>query len=219
VKTFKSSAKAGFGKVPDLERGKVPEDWWYFPVVARLHSERTGYPTQKPEALMERIILASSNPGDLIADFFSGSGTTAVVAERLGRRFVCNDVKWRAVHTTRSRLVKAAGKPFTLKLLSEIPSQVNSPDGADFENLSIRIDDRRLTFECDSIPSIDFWEADPAWEGDLFRSAVQAVRPRKKRPILDRLDLPITVGEDPVCVRFVSVSGHRKQIVMHPDSA
>ena len=70
VNTFRSSSKAGFGKIPDLERGKVPEDWWYFPVVARLHSERTGYPTQKPEALLERIILASSNPGDIVADFF-----------------------------------------------------------------------------------------------------------------------------------------------------
>jgi len=217
VKTFRSSSKAGFGKVPDLKRGKVPEDWWYFPVVARLHTERTGYPTQKPEALMERIILASSNPGDLVADFFAGSGTTAVVAERLGRRFVCNDIKWRAVHTTRSRLVKAAGKPFALQLLSEIPSQVNSSDGSNFENLSVRIDDCSLEFKCDSVSSIDFWEADPAWEGDIFRSAVQAVRPRKKRTIQDKLDLPTSPGEDPICVRFVSVSGHRKQVVMHPD--
>ena len=77
VKTFASSPKAGFGKIPNLARGKVPEDWWYFPVIARLHSERSGYPTQKPEALLERIILASSNPGDLVADFFCGSGTTA----------------------------------------------------------------------------------------------------------------------------------------------
>ena len=63
VQTFASSRKAGFGKVPDLARGKVPEDWWYFPVVARLHGERTGYPTQKPEALVERIVKASSECG------------------------------------------------------------------------------------------------------------------------------------------------------------
>ena len=115
VKTFESSPKAGFGKVPDLERGKVPEDWWYFPVVARLHNERTGYPTQKPEALLERIILASSNPGDVVADFFCGSGTTPLVASRLGRRFIVSDVNWRAVHTTRSRLVELGGDPFTLE--------------------------------------------------------------------------------------------------------
>ncbi|RME07457.1 MAG: site-specific DNA-methyltransferase, partial [Anaerolineae bacterium] len=109
VKTFQSSPKAGFGKIPDLQRGKVPEDWWYFPVVARLHNERTGYPTQKPEALLERIIKASSNPGDLVADFFCGSGTTPVVAARLGRRFIAGDVQWRAIHTTRSRLIHLPG--------------------------------------------------------------------------------------------------------------
>jgi adenine specific DNA methylase Mod len=99
VVTFKSSKKAGFGKTPDLERGKVPEDWWYFPVVARLHNERTGYPTQKPESLMERIILASSNPGDWVADFFGGAGTTAAVASRLNRQFISSDTQPRALHT------------------------------------------------------------------------------------------------------------------------
>jgi len=85
VRTFQSSSKAGFGKVPNLERGKVPEDWWYFPVVARLHGERVGYQTQKPEALLRRIVLASSAPDDAILDFFCGSGTTGVVGAALGR--------------------------------------------------------------------------------------------------------------------------------------
>ncbi len=85
VKTFASSRKAGFGKVPNLARGKVPEDWWYFPVVARIHSERVGYETQKPEALLARIINASSRPGDRVGDFFAGAGTTGVAAARLGR--------------------------------------------------------------------------------------------------------------------------------------
>lgn len=88
VRTFAGSRKAGFGKVPDLARGKVPEDWWYFPVVARKHSERVGYETQKPEALLARIIKASSRPGDQVADFFAGSGTTGVAAARLGRNAV-----------------------------------------------------------------------------------------------------------------------------------
>src|SRR5512137_1324794 len=109
VKTFNSSRKAGFGKVPDLARGKVPEDWWYFPVVARLHSERTGYPTQKPEALVERVVRASSNAGDVVADFFCGSGTLPVVAERLGRAWLAGDASPRAIHTTTKRLLGVTG--------------------------------------------------------------------------------------------------------------
>ena len=62
VKTFASSPRAGFGKTPDLARGKVPEDWWYFPVVARVHSERVGYETQKPEALLDRIVRGIQPP-------------------------------------------------------------------------------------------------------------------------------------------------------------
>lgn len=111
IKTFASSKKAGFGKQPDLVRGKVPEDWWYFPVVARLHSERTGYPTQKPEALLERMILASSDSGDLVADFFSGSGTTAVVASRLGRRWIACDPAPLAALTTYRRLLMQGPNP------------------------------------------------------------------------------------------------------------
>src|ERR1044071_6601608 len=114
VKTFTSSPKAGFGKMPDLERGKVPEDWWYFPVIARLHNERTGYPTQKPVALLERIILAASKPGETVADFFCGSGTTSFVAAQHGRKFIACDETFRAIHTTRSRLTDFQ-TPFSLE--------------------------------------------------------------------------------------------------------
>ncbi len=120
VQAFKASTKAGFGKVPNLERGKVPEDWWYFPVVARLHKERTGYPTQKPEALLERIILASSNPGELVADFFCGSGTAPVVAARLGRGFIGCDSAFRAVHATRRRLCSAGTAPFSFERAASV---------------------------------------------------------------------------------------------------
>ncbi|NHI90928.1 MAG: site-specific DNA-methyltransferase [Candidatus Lokiarchaeota archaeon] len=67
--------------------------------------ESVGYPTQKPEALLERIILASSNPGDLIADFFSGSGTTLLVAEKLGRKWIGCDSSRYGIHVTRKRLL------------------------------------------------------------------------------------------------------------------
>jgi len=67
--------------------------------------DRYGYPTQKPEALLERIIKASSNEGDIVADFFCGSGTTAAVSEKLGRKWVCADLGKFAIHTTRKRMI------------------------------------------------------------------------------------------------------------------
>ena len=68
--------------------------------------EDTRYATQKPESLLERIIKASSNEGDLVADFFCGSGTTAAVAEKLGRKWIATDLGKFAIHTTRKRLIQ-----------------------------------------------------------------------------------------------------------------
>jgi DNA modification methylase len=68
--------------------------------------EETGYPTQKPEALLERILKYASNENDLVADFFSGSGTTASVSERLNRRWIASDIGKFSIHTTRKRLIQ-----------------------------------------------------------------------------------------------------------------
>ncbi len=111
VRTFQSSPKAGFGKVPDLARGKVPEDWWYFPVVARLHGERVGYETQKPEALLQRIVLASSAPGDRVLDFCCGSGTTGVVSARAGRNPTLCDANPVAIEKSLLRLRRLTPLP------------------------------------------------------------------------------------------------------------
>jgi adenine-specific DNA-methyltransferase len=87
------------------EIGKVPEDVWRIPSVKGTTVEDVAFDTQKPEALLKRIILASSNPGDLVADFFCGSGTTLVVAEKLGRRWIGCDLSRYAIHVTRKRLL------------------------------------------------------------------------------------------------------------------
>lgn len=79
--------------------------WVNIPTLKGTSSEIVGYPTQKPEALLERIIKASSNEGDLVADFFVGSGTTASVAEKLGRKWICSDLGKFAIHTTRKRMI------------------------------------------------------------------------------------------------------------------
>jgi site-specific DNA-methyltransferase (adenine-specific) len=85
-------------------RGKLPTDVWWMTIVPTSGRERTGYPTQKPLRLLERIIRASSNPGDLVADFFGGSGTAAVAAVRLGRRHLIVDSNPEAIRITLARL-------------------------------------------------------------------------------------------------------------------
>ena len=84
------------------------KDYWQIDMVGRTSSERIGYPTQKPEALLERIIKASSNEGDVVADFFVGGGTTAAVAQRLGRRFIVCDQSRVAIAVTAERLKSQA---------------------------------------------------------------------------------------------------------------
>ena len=88
--------------------GKVMDDVWHIPILNPLSPERTGYPTQKPEALLRRIILASSDPGDRVLDPFAGSGTAAAVAEKLGREWVAIDASPVAVELIRAR-VEALG--------------------------------------------------------------------------------------------------------------
>ncbi len=90
-------------------QGKKLEDWWIdIWSCDRYRNEMLNYPTQKPEALLERIIKASSNPGDLVFDCFMGSGTTQAVAMKLGRRFIGADINLGAIQTTTKRLLKVA---------------------------------------------------------------------------------------------------------------
>ena len=98
---------------------KNADDVWNFGIISqRDKTERVDYPTQKPEELIERIIKASSNEGDLVADFFCGSGTTAAVAEKLGRKWINSDLGKFSIHTTRKRMIgvqralKSEGKDF-----------------------------------------------------------------------------------------------------------
>ena len=105
--------------------GTVLQDLWID--INKIHNqsnEQLHYPTQKPEALLERIIQASSDEGDLVADFFVGSGTTAAVAEKLGRRWLVSDLGRFSVHTTRKRLLGIPDcKPFEIRNLGAYERQ------------------------------------------------------------------------------------------------
>jgi DNA modification methylase len=89
----------------DEARFAIGSIWTDIVNLSKGQHEQLGYPTQKPEALVERIMLASSSPRDLVADFFCGSGTTAAVAEKLGRKWIASDLGKFAIHTTRKRMI------------------------------------------------------------------------------------------------------------------
>lgn len=115
--------KRADGSERDLERGKLPDDVMGLDII-KLNkimpwaAEHTGYETQKNEALVATFVRASSNEGDLVADFFCGSGTTGAVAERLGRRWIMADLGRFSIHTSRKRLIEvqrqlyAEGNPY-----------------------------------------------------------------------------------------------------------
>ncbi len=84
--------------------GRIPFDWWEIPILTNSAKERLGYPTQKPESLLERIIQASSNPGDTVLDAYCGCGTTVAVSQRLGRRWFGIDITYQAISLILKRL-------------------------------------------------------------------------------------------------------------------
>lgn len=104
----------------DINNGAPVSDWWtdISPLKSGF-SEALDYPTQKPEALIERIIYCSSNPGDIVFDCFMGSGTTQAVAMKLGRRFIGADINLGAIQTTTKRLLNVA---------NELNSQIGNED-------------------------------------------------------------------------------------------
>ncbi|MCA9732741.1 site-specific DNA-methyltransferase [candidate division KSB1 bacterium] len=135
---FTDSGRPRLKKFLDEVKGAVIQSVWndIFPVNSQA-KERIDYPTQKPEALIERIIKTSSNENDLILDCFAGSGTTAAVAEKLNRRWITCDLGRFAIHTTRKRLLQIPNvKPFVVQNLGKYERQQWM--GAEFPSISER---------------------------------------------------------------------------------
>lgn len=149
--------------------GKIPEDWWIdLPRIQGNGLEKTGYPTQKPEAVLERIIKASSNPGDIVFDCFMGSGTTQAVAMKLGRRFLGADINLGAIQTTTKRLISVAAELDSEKH-SEIVrnfKQKGLNDSAMDENV------KYTGFEVYNVNNYDFFR-NPVEARDLLIAALE----------------------------------------------
>ena len=138
-----------------LRRGKIPEDWWHeadgFQPVGRLKNERLGYPTQKPMALLERIIQASSNEGDVVFDPFCGCGTSIAAAEKHKRQWIGIDITYSAVAAINERFerqklkiwgdIEIVGRPKTVKEVDKKLLDVSSPLYArkEFEKFCVTI--------------------------------------------------------------------------------
>lgn len=211
VETFKASPKAGFGKKPDLERGKVPEDWWYFPVVARLHRERTGYPTQKPEALLERIIRASCPEGGLVADFFCGSGTTLAVASRLNRQWIGADQARLAIAVAYRRLLLMDPRPridvFGQRGFDE-DGTLSPVVEVHADPLSVELIGMGGSMAPQEFPdSVVAWELDWDFDGQVFASRAQAVRQFGEESMAMTLSVPSASPGATIAVRVFDSLG------------
>lgn len=166
----KSGIKSRKGKkyMPN-PAGTLPDDVWDMPIINPLSKERTGYPTQKPESLLERIIKASSSPGNLVGDFFCGSGTLAVVAEKLGRRWLAVDREWMAIHTTRKRLA-SMGRASAFDILACGEKFHNTTFKAGKMELKIHVEGKAISIELvglilpdkgrSGLEQVDYWAVD-----------------------------------------------------------
>lgn len=140
----------------DINNGAPLSDWWVdISALKNGFAESTGYPTQKPEALIERIIKASTNPGDLVFDCFMGSGTTQAVAMKLGRHFIGADINLGAIQTTTKRLLEVANE------LEEVQTGMDASD-----------DIKYTGFEVYNVNNYDFFR-NPVEARDLLISALE----------------------------------------------
>ena len=135
----------------EIPQDKVlPSDTWYIATINAMAKEKENYPTQKPEELLSKIILASSNPGDIVFDCFMGSGTTQAVAMKLGRRFIGADINLGSIQTTTKRLINVANEL----------------------NESLQDDEKYIGFEVYNVNNYDFFR-NPVEARDLIIQALE----------------------------------------------
>ncbi|NLB88505.1 MAG: site-specific DNA-methyltransferase [Syntrophomonadaceae bacterium] len=160
------------------EKGALMQDWWtdINKILSPTAYENLKFPTQKPMALVQRIIKAGSNENSLVGDFFCGSGTTAQVAENLNRFWVVCDNNNIAVQTTQNRLIESNSHPFTIETTMPWSGEFNSL------NINWKYDDNNLMVSLDSkktdIDMLNFWEIGIK-EQDVFKSMFQLIRPKE----------------------------------------
>lgn len=210
------------------------KDVWSIDMVGRTSAERTGYATQKPEALLERIVAAGSREGDICADFFCGSGTLGAAAGKLGRRWICCDDGPLAVATAMKRLSKQ-GQTMKLVRSGDFDKPCGTPVGtakleaAAYCNPTIFKDKIDFTIELKSytlkesdaavvrafkdnpLAAIDFWSVDLDYDGRVFRPepGTSVYRDKNRLPIEIKLEIKAEGAERRrIVVRAVDILGN-----------
>ncbi len=210
------------------------KDVWNVDMVGRTSSERTGYATQKPEALLERIISGATVEGDICADFFCGSGTLAATAQKMGRKWICCDGSSLAVSSTLKRLYP---KNAAVKVLEQetIEAATGNPHvefdverkeiaGADKELMKIslknyilgklpeKIDKKGIEAidfvqENDPLQFVEYWSVDFAYDGRVYRPSV--IFSKEKGGIQDSCEKLVNIGTDKlICIKTVDIFGN-----------
>lgn len=198
------------------EEGALMQDWWtdVNKILSPTAYENLKFPTQKPRDLIKRLIMAASNPGDLAADFFSGSGTLAEVCNATGRNWILCDNSKLALQTCVYRLIRSGSPPFIIK--SQAGGAVNNEESELVLKKPViqTLNDRKIIINigieffkpsCMQEPPpkrkfadyIEFWEIDPEYNGEYFNSQYQVIRRkhRFKQPIALDAVLPAAAGK------------------------
>lgn len=208
------------------------KDVWQVDMVGRTSSERTGYATQKPEALLERIIESATVEGDLCADFFCGSGTLGAVAERMGRKWICCDGSSLAVSSTLKRLYpqKASIKVLEEKTVKDVDCLVsfdtNAEEitGSDKEVFTIELKKYHINqfppaldekgrevmekiMEQDPVNLIEYWSVDFDYDGKVYRP--EMIFSKGKGGLQTKCEKLRTIGcSKQICIKTVDVMGN-----------
>ena len=207
------------------------KDVWHIDMVGRTSSERTGYATQKPEALLARILASSTREGDLCADFFCGSGTLAAAAQKMNRRWICCDQGKLAVSATYRRIAELqdetgcclqedASMDSTRCLEAEISGRAVTVSGCEVlldEGVLEKEDLQkfRQLAEEDPLQMLDCWSVDPDYDGKVHRPKQYFFR-RKGKLEMTALLLDEDAGRNTDCsIVAVDVLGGRYQAVLH----
>ena len=203
------------------------KDVWHIDMVGRTSSERTGYATQKPEALLERILACSTREGDICADFFCGSGTLAAAAEKMYRRWICCDMGRLAVAVTQRRAAESpsAGDGYGCRLLTAgedygLLCAERTETGVKLQSCAISLDESvlerndletlRQTADRYPLQMIDSWSVDWPYAGQVHRP--QSWICRKKGVLPLEADLPLEAEDVRFCsIVAVDVLGRRYQ--------